>query len=202
MLALKNNPPPCPTHHTSVADIPGDWHIAHTKARQEKALAHDLLAAGIDYYLPMVQRETYSGDRRRRNLYPVFTSYLFFAGPPEVRVRVFQTNRVANVLPVADRDRFVREISDIQRVLDAGDVLELVPGFPVGRQVVVTKGPYQGTIGTVTHDRPWTSITLVISTLGVGAELKISGDLLELLDDVADVSPSPTTRAPSGKTAL
>lgn len=166
-----------------MAEVPGDWHIAHTKARQEKALASDLLAAGVSYFLPMVERETYSGGRRRRNLYPLFTSYVFFAGPAEAKASVFMTNRVANVLPVEDRDAFVSEVSAIERVLASGDVLDVLPGFPVGERVVVTKGPYQGTVGTVTSDRPWQSIALVISTLGVGAELKINGDFLELLDE-------------------
>ena len=183
MIALKNNPLSLPQRFERVEEIDGDWWIAHTKARNEKALAFDCHAADIAYYLPMVLKETYSGGRRRRNLYPVFTSYLFFAGDEQARYRVLQTNRVANVIPVQQRDAFVREIAAIQRVLDSGDMLELVPGFPVGRKVIVTKGPYEGTIGTVTHDRPWHAITLIISTLGVGAELKINGDLLELLDD-------------------
>ncbi len=182
MLTVRQNPLQLPETHASVVDVPGDWWIAHTKARNEKALAWDLGALGIDYYLPMLMRETYSGNRRRRNMYPLFTSYVFFAGNHQARYRVLATNRVANVLEVTDRPRFVDEVGAIERVVNTGDMLEIVPGLPVGQRVRVTKGPYEGTLGTVTHDRPWHAITLVISTLGVGAELKINGDLLEPVD--------------------
>lgn len=183
MLSLKQNPAPLSPAFQSVSDIPGDWWIAHVKARNEKALAHDLAAAGIGYYLPMTERETYSGNRRRRNLYPLFTSYLFFAGTPEHRYQVLTTNRVANILEVHNRDTLVRELTDIEHVINAGDTLELVPSLPIGRRVEVIKGPFQGTLGVVTGNRPWNAITLTIDVLGVGAELKINGDLLELVSE-------------------
>lgn len=183
VLSIKQNPPQLPPQHASVIDITGDWWIAHVKARNEKALAWDLNTLKIDYYLPLIQRETYSGDRRRKNLYPVFPSYMFFAGDPEQRYRVLQTNRVANILEVRDRDQFVGEISRVHEVLGEGEMLDFVQELPIGRRVEVARGPFKGTTGLVTGNRPWKAITLTIAALGVGAELKINGDLLELLDD-------------------
>ena len=43
-----------------------------------------------------------------------------------------------------------------------------------------------GTVGLVTGNRPWKAITLIISALGVGAELKINGDLLEVIEGESD----------------
>ncbi len=181
MLTASQNPPQRPDAYASVADIPGPWWIAHTKARNEKSLAWDLGSKGVDFYLPMMLKETYSGDRRRKNFYPLFTSYVFFAGDKQTRYDVLTTNRVANVLEVTDRETFIEELTSIERVVEAGDILDLIPGLPVGERVRVTGGPFQGTLGTVTTNRPWHAILLTISALGVGAELKIHGDLLELV---------------------
>jgi len=183
MLSLKENPPQLPAAYASVADIPGDWYIAHVKSRNEKALAQDLIQLGIAHYLPLQERETYSGGRRRKNLYPFFTSYMFFAGDSESRYTAFTTNRVAHVIPVTDRDTFVGEISNIELALKEGDAPELHTTLPVGHRVEVTQGPFMGTVGLVTGNQPWTAITLIISVLGVGAELKINGDFLELIDE-------------------
>ena len=186
MLSLKDNPPQLPPAYATVADIPGDWYIAHVKSRNEKALAHDLGKLGIDHYLPLQERETYSGGRRRQNMYPFFNSYMFFAGNAESRYTAFTTNRIANVIPVTDRETFIGEISKIELALKEGDGLELHTTLPVGRRVEVTQGPFMGTVGLVTGNQPWTAITLIISVLGVGAELKINGDFLELLDQTGE----------------
>lgn len=185
MLSLKENPPQRPATYESVADITGDWYIAHVKSRNEKALAHDLGKMGIDYYLPLQERETYSGGRRRHNMYPLFTSYMFFAGNGESRYDALTTKRVVNVIPVIERDTFVQELRAIELALAQGDALELHTTLPIGRRVEVTKGPFMGTTGIVTGNRPWTGITLIISVLGVGAELKINGDFLELMEEEA-----------------
>lgn len=181
MKRLADNPTPLPEGCETVADLRGEWWIAHVKSRNEKAFAFDLARKGVGYYLPMQEKETYSGGRRRRNLYPLFTSYVFFCGTPEDRVKAFETNRVANVLPVEDQDGFVRELTTIESAIAAGERVEIVEQLPVGQRVEVTRGPFAGTIGLVTGNRPWSAITLVIPGMNVGAELKINGDLLELV---------------------
>lgn len=182
MLTSKQNPPQRSEGVASVDEIAGDWWIAHTKARNEKALARDLLAMKVPYYLPMVLRETYSGDRRRRNLYPLFTSYLFFAGDKATRLQAFSTHRIASVLEVTDRERFVGELAVIERVLAEDARVELYPGLPVGQRVSVKAGPFKDVEGVVLRSDTWTRIVLQISALGVGAALEINGDLLEVVD--------------------
>ncbi len=56
MLKLNDNPPIVYPEGASVADLPGQWWVAHTKARFEKAFAWDLLGRGIPYFLPMMLR--------------------------------------------------------------------------------------------------------------------------------------------------
>ena len=105
MLSFSDNPPVKPAAVSALGEVGGDWFVAHTKARNEKALAHDLARRGIDYFLPMVEKVTFSGGRRRRTMAPLFPSYLFFAGDDAARVDVLATGRLCQAFAVGDRAR-------------------------------------------------------------------------------------------------
>ena len=86
MLKLADNPRMLPSEFQSVLDLPGAWWVAHTKARNEKALAFDLSDRGVGYYLPMAERIKVSGGRKRRVMLPLFTSCVFFTGGSDARI--------------------------------------------------------------------------------------------------------------------
>ena len=93
------------------------WTAVYCKPRQEKALANDLVRKEIAYFLPMVLRETTSGGRRRRNLYPLFPSYLFFAGGEAERLAVLKTDRTVRLIEIGDAEqpRFRQEIAALEK---------------------------------------------------------------------------------------
>jgi hypothetical protein len=182
MLKLSENPPIRTPGVDCVSGLDQPWWVAHTRTRQEKALAWDLCRRGVGYFLPMVERETFSGGRRRQNLYPLFTSYLFFNGDGHVRRDVLATNRVANVLPVRARDEFVEEIAALEQALLTGASLQLHPRLTHGTRCRVVKGPMRGVEGTILEDADATRLVLHVSLLGQGASLEISADFLEPTD--------------------
>jgi hypothetical protein len=53
------------------------WWAAHTKPQQEKALARQLLAQDVPFYLPLVKRLALVNGRRRESQVPLFASYVF-----------------------------------------------------------------------------------------------------------------------------
>jgi hypothetical protein len=93
MIRLQDNPPMAWPTPSATAEVKADWTVVYCKPRQEKALGRDLCRRQVNYFLPMVLRETSSGGRRRRNLYPLFPSYLFFAGDEMDRLAVLKTER-------------------------------------------------------------------------------------------------------------
>lgn len=182
MLKLADNPPMCPPTASSVAELAGPWWVGHTKARFEKAFAFDLLERGIGYYLPMRQRVKVCGGRKRHLLAPLFTSYVFFCGDADARYRALATDRLCNVIPVTDRQKFVAELCAIERMLASGAPLELYPFAAVGMRCRVTAGPREGIVGTVVRREKQISLVLNVSVLGQGLALPIEGDLLEPAD--------------------
>ena len=187
MLSLKDNPPIKPPAVTSLAEVSGDWFVAHTKSRSEKAFAWDLVRRGVPHFLPMVQRVTFSGGRKRRNLASLFPSYVFFAGDGETRSQAMATNRLCQVIPVPDQKRLITELTQIDIVLATGHDLEYFPHASIGQHVRVIAGPYEGTEGTIVeHSTPEESgeimVILSVSILGVGAAIRVSPSLIATAD--------------------
>ncbi len=166
----------------SVAEMTGPWWVAHTKARFEKALAFDLAAKGVSYFLPMVQRVKVSGGRKRRLLLPLFPSYLFFCGDAEARLAALATNRLCQTIAVTDREKFVGELVALELALNHHAPLDLYPFAAIGRRCRVRSGPLEGVVGTVVRRDNETRLVLQVSMLGQGASLEIDMDLLEPAD--------------------
>ncbi|HEY1628291.1 MAG TPA: transcription termination/antitermination NusG family protein, partial [Tepidisphaeraceae bacterium] len=99
----------------SVQNFTGTWFVAHTKARNEKAFAWDLLHQQIQYFLPMSQRITFSGGRKRRVLSPIFSSYVFFCGDVHSRQAALATDRLCQVIAVNDQTKLRDDLSAIER---------------------------------------------------------------------------------------
>ncbi|MAT70891.1 MAG: hypothetical protein CMJ58_15355 [Planctomycetaceae bacterium] len=182
MLAMKDNPPMTLPEGGPLADVPAPWRVAYTKTRQEKALAWDLCRRGIPYFLPMVLRETSSGGRRRKNLHPLFASYVFYAADDETRLAVLKTERIVSHVDVtpAEQPQFRREITALELGLrTAPAAFELQPQLAAGDRVRVTGGPMKGLEGTLVRANRVSKLCLSVTALGASALVEIHGDLVE-----------------------
>jgi transcription antitermination factor NusG len=179
MLALSENPPMMSQDIGSLLDIEGDWWVAHTKARCEKALAWDLHAGNIPWFLPMVERTAVWGGRKRKVLNALFPLYVFFCGDQDDRQTVLRTGRVCQVIAVPQREKFVGELDAIHRTLASKGDLAPYPFAAVGRRCRIARGPLKGIEGVVVRNHDSTRIVLEVSMLGQGASLEIDGELLD-----------------------
>lgn len=183
MLALRDNPPTTWPSDLSLAEVSDDWSVAYCKPRQEKALAWDLSRKQIRYFLPMVQRETTSGGRRRRNLYPLFPSYLFFIGSDAERLAVLKTDRAVRLIEInpSERPRFQSEIAALDTAIRVcpGE-LELYPRLVPGTRVRIKAGAMKNVEGIILQADNKKKLWLGISALGVGATVEIHADFVEV----------------------
>ncbi|MEN1680496.1 MAG: transcription termination/antitermination NusG family protein [Planctomycetota bacterium] len=181
-----NNPPITPVagEDRSVFDLADQspWAVAYTRPRQEKALARDLIQRGVNFFLPMVQRTTLSGGRRRRSLCALFPSYLFFESSDQGRLSLYKTARVVDVVSPSrvDQRRFRRELQSIEKaVLACPDKIELAPRVTPGASVRVRAGALRDIEGTVVARDDVTKVSLKVSALGTSVLMEIDADLLE-----------------------
>jgi transcription antitermination factor NusG len=186
MLQLADNPPmmfSAVTRGESLADADWGhaWAIGYTKPRQEKCAARDLQEAGVSYFLPMRLRETLSGGRRRRNLYPLFASYIFLPDDEPSRLTALRTHRVVGFVPVKppEQPQLQKELAQLARALEeCPDTVDLYPRLTPGAPVVVTAGAMKGVEGVVIDADRKKKVLLAVTALGVGITVEIHADLL------------------------
>ena len=197
MLKASENPPVIWPEVESVRDFAGLWRVAHTKSRNEKALAQDLIRKHISYFLPMSWRVRRRNRRTIRSLLPLFGGYLFFCGEESQRIELWRTNRIANIIEVKDQQRLLDELLQIEQALRAGAPLAPHKYIKVGQRCRVIAGPLADLQGIVVgvpkrkKERPGepvktkniTRLVLQIDMLGQAASVEIDVDMIEMLDE-------------------
>jgi transcriptional antiterminator RfaH len=163
----------------SLSELPGRWWVGHTKARFEKAFAWDLLSHDVGYFLPMTERVTFSGGRRRRVTVPLFPSYVFFCGTERDRCVALTTHRLCRAIDVVDQRQLVRELLPIEAAIRSGERVVSYQFAQPGRLCRVTSGPLAGSEGTVVFAPKGARLTLKVSILGQFVAVEIDADLLE-----------------------
>jgi transcriptional antiterminator RfaH len=182
MLKLADNPPILPPNTPSLRALKGQWWIAHTKARFEKAFAFDMLRRGTGYFLPLIERVKVSGGKKRRVMLPLFPSYVFFCGDSDDRYAALATNRLCRVIETIDQEGLLTELSGLELALTRKAVLDPYPFAAVGRRCRVRGGPFEGIEGLVIERDGPTRLVLQVKMLGQGASMEIDADLLEAVE--------------------
>jgi transcriptional antiterminator RfaH len=125
------------------------WWLAHTKPRQEKALARQLCAAGLSFYLPCAPHRTRVRNRVLTSYRPLFPGYVFVRVSDDERGGVYVENRVARLATVGDQDRLWADLRNVRRLLDLGRPVTAEDRLGPGAPVAVRTGPLAGLTGTV-----------------------------------------------------
>jgi transcriptional antiterminator RfaH len=167
----------------SIRDYTGEWRVAHTKSRNEKALAQDLIRKGISYFLPMTWKVHRRRGRTIRSLLPLFSGYLFFCGRENQRIEVLQTNRVANIIKVKDQERLLDELQHIEQALRAGAPLVPHKYIKAGQKCRVTAGPLAELQGIAVKTTTGTRLVLQVDMLGQAASVEIDAEMIEVIDE-------------------
>ena len=150
------------------------WWVVRTKSRQEKALAWNLYAHGINYFLPLANRPQKIKTRVRISAIPLFSGYLFFLGDHLHRQEVLKTNRAAQIIEVPDQKSFFNELKNIHTLLLEEKDVKLCDFFHKGRLVTITHGPLKGLTGKVLKQKKSTYLQLSVHCIGQAVKVKIS----------------------------
>lgn len=165
-------------------DLPGQWWVAHTRPRNEKALAFDLRARGVFHYLPLCVRVSHSKATGRvsRSIVPVFPGYVFINGVDADRQTALTTNRIANTLAVPDEARLLGELRHVQQLLSAQADFDWEPKIEVGQWVRVVAGPLVGVEGVVCRRMSKMRLALNVRMLSQAVVVEVARDMLEKID--------------------
>jgi len=155
------------------------WQVLYTKARQEKAVARELLGSEVPFYLPLVAKTSLRRGRRSTSYLPLFTGYVFLFGNEAERLRALQTNRLSRILPVEDADLLQHDLRQVQQLISAKAPLTIEQRLQPGDPVRVKAGPFAGLEGTVVVRRGETRLLVAVNFLQQGASVEIDDFVLE-----------------------
>lgn len=157
------------------------WWAVYTKARQEKALARQLLGWQVPFYLPLLPQETMTRGRRVRSHLPLFAGYLFLYGTEEERVRSLTTNRISRILDVANQEELFCDLRQVREVIESGAPLTVESRLEPGQRVRVKFGAFAGMEGTVVQRRGRVRLLIAVNYLQQGISIEIDDMMVEPL---------------------
>jgi transcription antitermination factor NusG len=155
------------------------WQVLYTKARQEKAVARELLRAEVPFYLPLIPKTAVRRGRRSTSYLPLFTGYVFLWGNEQERIRALKTNRLSRILPVERPEELVNDLRQIEQLIAAEAPLTIEERLQPGDPVRVTDGPFAGLEGTVLVRRGRRRLLVAVNFLQQGASVEIDDFMLE-----------------------
>ncbi len=157
------------------------WLVCHTKPRAEKKFAALLIAEGLPYYLPLMESVRRYGNRTKRFTKPLFPGYVFAQVPGRHRARLYQQDLVARLIAVADETAFLKQLTDVRRIVEGGYELTVRPLLARGRRVRIVAGPLRGVEGLVDDASQPRGIVVAVDVLQQGLLIEVpSGDLYPL----------------------
>jgi transcriptional antiterminator RfaH len=163
----------------SAPEKPGpdrQWLVLHTKPRQEKSLARQLLEVQVPFYLPIVQRRLLVRGRRLTSHVPLFAGYVFLLGNNEQRVTALTTNRVVRTLPVGDQEGLWRDLRQVNQLITSGAPITPEDRLVPGAAVEIRTGPLAGLRGKILRTASGRRFVVEVDFIQRGASV--------LLDDV------------------
>jgi transcriptional antiterminator RfaH len=171
---------------TAATDPDRSWFVLHTKPRQEKSLARQLLADRVPFYLPCLPHRTQSRGRIFTSRVPLFPGYLFLLGNTEERFRSDMTNRVANAIAVPDQARLWCDLRQVKRLLDCGRPVTPEVRLTPGDTVTIQSGPLLGLTGTVVRVAGNRKLLVRVDFIQKGASIELDdGVQISVHGDVA-----------------
>ncbi len=182
MLNINENPPIIWPPESTITNFEGKWWVAHTKSRNEKALAHDMVNRDINYFLPMTWNVRRKSRRTIKSLLPLFSGYIFFCGDETKRIEILKTNRIANLIEVADQQKFIDDLVQIERVLRNGETLIPHKYLKKGQKCRIIAGPLMGVQGIIVNIKGHTRLVLQVDILGQAASVDIEIDMIEPIE--------------------
>jgi len=197
LLKPSENPPIVWPEVGSLREFARLWWVAHTKSRNEKALAQDLIRKDISYFLPMSWMVRRIRKRTVRSLLPLFSGYLFFCCEESQRTELWRTNRVANMIEVKNQQGLLDELSQIEQALRAGVPLAPHKYLKAGQRCRIIGGPLTDLQGVVVRVPKYKTersgggvkatntirMVLQIDMLGQAASVEVDIDMIEKLEE-------------------
>ena len=163
------------------------WYACRTRARAEKQVDRLLDRAGLETYLPLVERERQWADRKKRVAFPLFPGYTFARFCLGVYGDVVRTVGLVAVLggrtgPIPVREEELEAVRRFAGGIEAtGQLPEALDWLEPGTPVQVIEGPFRGMRGFLVEVRGRTRVAVRLSALRMAMSVELDRSSLRLI---------------------
>jgi len=164
------------------------WFVAHTRPRQEKALARYLYSRRIGYFAPQYTRRDPRRSAREGSCIPLFSGYVFVHADDAGRLECLQSNRVAAALKVVDQAGLLADLRRVKRLIDSRLPLYPEERLAPGRRVRIVCGPLAGLEGVVEGRVGRLRFTVGVEFIHQGVSVEVDARALEPIGHEADLA--------------
>jgi transcription antitermination factor NusG len=158
------------------------WWVMHTKPRQEKVLARQLVQHNIPFYLPLLERRSLIRGRVMQSQIPLFTSYVFVLGNPDERVTALSAYSVVRSIEVRDQKELYRDLAQVHRLIGSGLPLTPEKQFRPGVMVEITTGPLAGLRGPIVREASGNRFIVQVHFIQQGASVMVDDCVLSVVN--------------------
>ncbi len=159
------------------------WWVLHTKPRQEKSLARQLLKSQVPFYLPLIERRSLIRGKVMKANVPLFGGYLFLLGQRDERVTALATRRVVHTLEVPDQPTLWDDLTQVHRLINTGAPVTPEDKLEPGDLVEITRGPLIGLKGRIIRAASGRRFVVQVNFIQRGASVLIDDFNLIAIDD-------------------
>jgi transcription antitermination factor NusG len=162
------------------------WYAVHVKSRHEFRVRDRLKKAGIEAFLPVVERINRWKDRRKLVSFPLFPGYLFVHIHKiyEEMLTVLKTHGVVRFLGITPGEPEAvseEQIISLKRLLENKEAIDPYPYLKEGQRVRIKRGPLKGVEGLLVEKAGKHILVLSVDILRQGLSLKIDASDVESL---------------------
>jgi transcriptional antiterminator NusG len=159
------------------------WYAIQVKSRHEFKVLEKLTGAGVDVFLPSMERLSKWKDRKKIISFPLFPGYLFVHTDTSqlARMIVLKTKgvvRFLGVIPGEPESVPEDQILSLKKVLESKTTLDLYPYLHEGQRVRIKRGPLAGVEGILSQKSGRQMLVLSVDIIRQSTALTIeAGDV-------------------------
>jgi transcription termination/antitermination protein NusG len=160
------------------------WYAVHVKSRHEFQATERLTGAGIETFLPAVEKLRKWKDRNKLIRFPLFPGYLFvhIDNSHQSQLAVVKTKGVVRLLGTAPGDPEPvpdEQVLSLKRTIDLNIPLDPYPYLQEGQRVRIKHGPLAGVEGLLVEKAGMHKLVLSVDILSQSTSLTIQASEVE-----------------------
>lgn len=155
-----------------------EWVVLHVRPRCEKKAVNVCEQEDIAAYLPLRKKVHRYGRREHSFMSPLFPGYVFCIVDPDAKGFLRQNQYVANLLEVAEQQKLVRQLQQIERALAANDAVQVLPYLESGKLVRVTAGSLKGLEGIIQRVKGKTRVVISVDMIQQSVAIEVDAAML------------------------